>query len=412
MKNCARRLAIALKAEGDVEVYQHAVDFLVKVGNVYIENDNDWADAYMDSQPCPEARKIDESYYKRIAQLNIQQKASLVGVAIKVEKGWGHDISGMDQSLFVDELSLETDESQDQSHQKALILLREYLTSQKLAFQSNRQLFLFLQSMMDRQTLEVSKNMVFFKTNFYSYRTSSLLKSYVIGQKELLSRSIVARYIQDDRGEGILAQLEHYESEFLQDPNEWFSDFLPQIDGWSLYLADKLSTNLSDSTTRNAWRNVFAVARTAKGRRPSAKFLIASQSVIEEVTGLFFCQLLDEIEDCLGHKGIAEIPSASGLMHDNRLIHRDYVPVLTGIMWMSRLVEIRRVAICLERVITRLFHKIGGVGPLNEMVGQAAIDSMISLGDPLNKERFKKLLEAHRKNKNLRKRLEKAIAQC
>ena len=249
----------------------------------------------------------------------------------------------------------------------------------------------------------------FLRANIDKNRSSRSIASFIRGLLETGEASCHWAGEFTDQELDQIEQIREIGTRCEPDGGDWFSELLPQADGWSLALGDVLAGVTGED--RKRWEQLLELAASAKGTRPAKTFMKKAGQLIDNIRAEQFWLMLDEVENAFGEPGVAfQQLSTIGMGHVE-LMHPENVDRLRGIVWVSALAPGPRTALTLERLMDKGFEKIPMVGPRCEKLGQAVIDALIESGDPNCYERFNYMLERYGMNKNIRKRLEKALAK-
>lgn len=394
-------------------MYEAAFEYVAKTGELYYNYYQEVGEAYHSGKPRPSRPEVPRRCLKKIEELSPGQKASLISIAIIVARG---GITDTDKSVVAaaaeQDAELEFSEDVDRALQDALVNLLHKLSKASLRFHSEYHLQKYLRELETNYvngrapTLTREALLDFLRNNYHAYRSSRVLNCCLKGIVDDISNR---KYCppDDEKVGQALAEFQNFLGNMVEDKNNWFLDFLPQLDGWSLHLGSKIRSLPEER--RSNWRELFEYAEKAHSKKVTKTFLKGAGSVLDNIPDGVFSELMDEVEDSLGQRGIVDLPHKSGLYSSDQLLHLSNVPRVRGLLGMSRLSQAPKMAITLERIIDRCFRKIPGVGPLEEMLGQTALDSLVELNSSHTSEVLKRLHDTYKKNKNISKRLIKAI---
>lgn len=410
MQTCLSRIRKALSAPEHKETLAACIATIENIAPVLSKYHRELGLAVINQLPTPSKPRLPKSALDQLSKLTPAQRAVLHTALKDIHEIWSEEYYELENLLDEQEEELSEAQFLDSTHGDAVECLIEKLEKLPMSFGAEQSIRDTLRKLYKPNTRGLGATLKFLKANFSKHSSDRNLACYLHGLVALEDYFIAFRGVNDDpKREKDLVIIRGYIDSLTPSPLDWYLNVLPQLDGWSLHLGDELTN--ADETTQNYWTSLLEHLGNAKGKKPTKAYADSTKKLFETLPADFTDQALELIENSIAKESVISVLNGKAGKYDLTFIHESNFRYILGMIWTCEIHNSQRTPTILERILDKCFTKIPGCGPLNEMLGQASIDALLRLNHESNTMRFNDQLMKHKKNKNLRKRIEKAIAQ-
>lgn len=169
---------------------------------------------------------------------------------------------------------------------------------------------------------------------------------------------------------------------------------------------------LSDAS-RIHWHEFLTHCGTAKGSKPTQKFIKQSRDHIEAIGSAEFIQVLSQTLSEIGQPGESQRFNYGGRIEfgEATQIHDTHVDCLRGLVWTTSLVNDESLIGVVGDAAEKCFQKIREVGPRSPKIGNACLIALSSLASEFAVAQLGRL-NSRAKHVSTRKQISKAFQQA